>query len=51
MKRRDQEEARPSLTEKIDTVLLHRLFGPIFLTLIFAFIFQSIFAWAGPAMD
>lgn len=47
-----REDPRPaSWTDKIDAVLLHRIFGPLFLALIFAFIFQSVFAWAGPAMD
>lgn len=47
-----RHEDRPlSLSDKIDAVLLHRFFGPVFLALVFALVFQSIFAWAGPAMD
>jgi ferrous iron transport protein B len=38
-------------TDRIDRILLHRLFGTlIFLTLMFV-VFQSIFTWARPAMD
>jgi ferrous iron transport protein B len=38
-------------TDRIDRILLHRLFGTlIFLALMFV-VFQSIFTWARPAMD
>ncbi len=39
-----------SLTDRIDSVLLHRIFGfPIFLALM-GVVFQSLFAWADPAI-
>lgn len=45
-------EDRPhNLTEKIDGVLLHPFLGPVIFVAVFAVLFQSIFAWAGPAMD
>ncbi|MFZ5432294.1 MAG: ferrous iron transport protein B [Calditrichota bacterium] len=43
---------RPSrLTDRLDGVLLHKIWGPIIFALVMAFVFQSIFAWATPAMD
>jgi ferrous iron transport protein B len=38
------------VTEALDRVLLHRLFGPLIFLSIMAFVFQSIFSWAEPAM-
>lgn len=38
------------VTEALDRVLLHRLFGPVIFLSIMAFVFQSIFSWAEPAM-
>ena len=40
-----------SITDRIDSVLTHRFFGPIIFFVIMMFIFQSIFTWAGPLMD
>ena len=40
-----------TLTDKIDNIITHRLFGPlIFFSLMFL-IFQAIFSWAGYPMD
>lgn len=45
-------EDRPhTLTERLDAVFLHAVAGPILFVLIFAFVFQSIFTWAAPAME
>lgn len=38
------------ITELLDRVLLHRLFGPLVFLGTMAFVFQSIFSWAEPAM-
>lgn len=38
-------------SEKIDRVLLHPLLGPLCFLLVMGLLFQSIFTWAGPAMD
>ncbi len=40
-----------SLSEKADRVLTHRIFGPAVFVLIFATIFQTIFAWAEVPMN
>jgi ferrous iron transport protein B len=40
----------PSLTERIDRVLLHPAYGFVFFLAIMLVIFQSLFAWADPAM-
>ncbi|MBZ0268023.1 ferrous iron transport protein B, partial [bacterium] len=37
--------------ERIDRVLTHRIWGPIFFVLLMGAIFQSVFEWAAPAMD
>lgn len=38
-------------TERLDSVLLHPLFGPLILVMLVAMIFQSIFSWAQPLME
>ncbi len=45
--------AHPPTTrsDRIDSVLTHRIFGPFFFFGILALIFQSVFAWATPFMD
>lgn len=40
----------PAITERIDRVLLHPAYGFAFFIAIMLVIFQSIFAWADPAM-
>ncbi len=44
-------EAGPSLTDRLDAILLHRALGPLVLFLVLAVVFQGIFAWAEPLMD
>lgn len=41
----------PTLSDRIDAVLLHRVAGPILFLGIMLVIFQAIFSWATPAMD
>ncbi|MCB9800551.1 MAG: ferrous iron transport protein B [Candidatus Omnitrophica bacterium] len=40
-----------TISDKIDQVLTHPLWGWVFFTGLMAVIFQSIFSWAGPVMD
>ncbi len=40
-----------NLSEKIDRLLTHKVFGLIFLTVILLFVFQTIFSWATLPMD
>jgi len=40
-----------SWTERIDAVLLHRTYGPIFFFVFIAAIFQSVYTWATIPMD
>jgi ferrous iron transport protein B len=48
---RRQPELRPrTTTERLDKFFLHPILGPIILLSVVAFIFQSIFSWAAPAM-
>ena len=42
---------RDRVRESIDRVLTHRVFGPIIFILLMGAVFQSVFAWAQPAMD
>jgi len=44
-------EPPTTTSDRIDAVLTHRIFGPIFFFLILGVIFQSVFAWATPFMD
>jgi ferrous iron transport protein B len=37
--------------ERIDRVLTHRVWGPLLFVLLMGAVFQSVFAWAQPAMD
>jgi ferrous iron transport protein B len=39
------------LTDRLDRVLLHRVFGPVIFLAVMALVFQSIFSWAAPAMS
>lgn len=48
--RRSRPPAR-DLTDRLDSVLLHPLGGPLVFLLVMALLFQSIFAWAEPLMN
>lgn len=39
-----------TLTDRVDAVLLHRVFGPLIFLALMAVVFQSIFTWAEPLM-
>jgi ferrous iron transport protein B len=46
------EQDRPHrLTDRLDRLLLHRIFGPLIFLAVMACVFQSIFSWVTPAMD
>ena len=49
--KREEADAGPSVTDRIDAVLTHRLWGSLILVLVFGLIFQAIYSWSGPAMD
>ena len=40
-----------SLSDRIDGVVLHRVFGPAIFVALMAVVFQSIFTWAAPLQD
>ena len=40
-----------TISERIDRILLHRVFGPLLLLLVMALVFQTIFSWANMPMD
>ena len=42
---------RRGRSDAIDRVLTHRVFGPVLFVLLMGAVFQSVFAWARPAMD
>ncbi len=42
---------RVTASDKIDRWLTHRVFGFLFFFLLMFFVFQSVFTWAGPAME
>ena len=45
------EKRRRTWTERIDTVLTHRVWGLIIFVAMMFVVFQSIYTWAGPFMD
>jgi len=45
------QEHRVTASDKIDRWLTHRIFGFLFFFMLMFFVFQSVFTWAGPAMD
>jgi ferrous iron transport protein B len=40
-----------TVSERIDRIVLHRVFGPLLLLLVMALVFQTIFSWANMPMD
>jgi ferrous iron transport protein B len=42
---------RVTRTDRVDAIVTHRIAGPILFFALLALIFQSVFAWAVPAMD
>ncbi|HEY6867146.1 MAG TPA: ferrous iron transport protein B [Candidatus Eisenbacteria bacterium] len=44
-------ERRDVTRERIDRVLTHRVWGPVLFLVLMGAVFQSVFAWARPAMD
>jgi ferrous iron transport protein B len=40
-----------SATDRVDAVLLHRVWGPLIFLAVMALMFQAIFSWAQPLMD
>jgi ferrous iron transport protein B len=48
---RKPEKRAVTESDRIDAVLTHKFFGTIVFLAVMFFIFQSIYAWAGPLMD
>ncbi len=46
-----KQEEKLSTSQKIDSILTHKLFGPIILFVVLLLIFQTIFTWASLPMD
>lgn len=44
-------EVKTKLTQKIDSIVLHKFWGTLIFIGIFYFIFHAIYSWAGPLMD
>lgn len=40
-----------TLTDKIDSVLTHRVFGSLVFVIVMGLVFNSIYSWSGPMMD
>jgi ferrous iron transport protein B len=47
----EQRPARHALTERIDRIVLHPLWGSLLFAVVMVTFFQLIFSWASPAMD
>jgi ferrous iron transport protein B len=46
-----EKQGQDSLSDKIDAVVTHSVFGPLIFVAILLIMFQSIFSWAAPFMD
>jgi ferrous iron transport protein B len=44
-------ERRDRTSQRIDGVLTHRIWGPVLFVMLMGAVFQSVFAWAQPAMN
>ena len=49
-KTKEAAEAR-QFTDRLDSVLLHRIWGPVIFGALLLLVFQAIFSWATPLMD
>ena len=49
--RRTKADGELTLSDRIDALLTHRIFGPVLFGLLLLLIFQAVFTWATPAMD
>ncbi len=47
----DRKHSDRTVTDKVDTVVTHKVWGPVVLVFILLVMFQSIFTWAEPFMD
>lgn len=48
---RKKDPGAASVSDRIDSVLTHRVFGPLLFALLLLLIFQAVFSWATPLMD
>lgn len=48
---KQKKEAGHNITDLLDRVLTHKVFGPIIFIVLMLFVFQAIFAWATYPMD
>ena len=46
-----REQNGRSISDRIDSVTLHRVFGPVLFIALMAIVFQSVFTWAAPLQD
>lgn len=42
---------KQNLSDRIDRIALHRVFGPLIFLVLMAVVFQAVFSWAAPLMD
>ena len=45
------DDETPGVSERIDAVVTHRVFGPLILLLVMVLVFQTIFSWANLPMN
>ncbi|MGA2327400.1 MAG: ferrous iron transporter B [Bryobacteraceae bacterium] len=46
-----QPPAPPRWTRRLDSILLHAIWGPLIFSLVVVMVFQSLFSWAQPLMN
>ncbi|MEQ8821683.1 MAG: ferrous iron transport protein B [Sumerlaeia bacterium] len=45
------EESKDSLSDKIDRILIHRVWGTLVFAVLMLIVFQAIYSWSAPLMD
>lgn len=48
---KQKDPNQQTVSDRIDAVLTHRIFGPLLFGLVLLLIFQAVFTWATPVMD
>ena len=46
-----REGRGPTLSDRVDAIALHRIWGPVLFLAVMALVFQAMFVWAQPVMD
>tara|TARA_Y100001935_G_scaffold255673_1_gene271507 strand:- start:78218 stop:80362 length:2145 start_codon:yes stop_codon:yes gene_type:complete len=48
---KQESNTKKSITDRVDAVVTHKVFGPVIFAMVLLLMFQAIFSWATPFMD